>query len=169
MNTIETVEASEKVESINSNVLFQEDEYNIELILYSNNIIEFKVKSANPTASCYYTEKYNFEQIKELGYLHYNEIKNVFDYYQRKLENKKINLSLSENKDIMYLNYRTIVNDEDVKDIKIELKKVILKKDDFVEVLKKEVEQLKLKNNELVKTIEELKKIIMKLKIILIY
>ena len=155
MNSIETIE---KIESTNSNISLQGEEYQIELILFSNNFIEFRVKLSNPTASCYYTEKYNFEQIKELGYLHYNEIKNVFDYYQRKLENKKINLSLSENKDIMYLNYRTIVNDEDVKDIKLELKKVILKKDDFVEVLTKEVEQLKLKNNELVKTIEELKK-----------
>ena len=116
MNSIETIE---KIESTNSNISLQGEEYQIELILFSNNFIEFRVKLSNPTASCYYTEKYNFEQIKELGYLHYNEIKNVFDYYQRKLENKKINLSLSENKDIMYLNYRTIVNDDDVKDIKL--------------------------------------------------
>ena len=65
MNSIENIETSEKEESINLNVLFQEDEYNVELILYRNNIIEFKVKLTNPTASCYYTEKYNLEEIKE--------------------------------------------------------------------------------------------------------
>ena len=39
MKSIEKIETSEKVESINLNVLLQEDEYNVELILYSNNII----------------------------------------------------------------------------------------------------------------------------------
>ena len=156
MNTIETVEASEKVESINSNVLFQEDEYNIELILYSNNIIEFKVKLANPTASCYYTEKYNLEEIKQKAFLFFQkDMKAVYGFYKSKLQNKKINLLLSE-ENKMNIYYKTIINDEI--EVKLELKKIVLNKEDKADFLAKEVEQLKKKNKELENKINELQK-----------
>ena len=157
MNTIETVEASEKVESINSNVLFQEDEYNIELILYSNNIIEFKVKLANPTASCYYTEKYNLEEIKQKAFLFFHQdMKAVYGFYKSKLQNKKINLLLSE-ENKMNIYYKTIMSDEEM-EVKLELKKIVLNKEDKADFLAKEVEQLKKKNKELENKINELQK-----------
>ena len=157
MNTIETVEASEKVESINSNVLFQEDEYNIELILYSNNIIEFKVKLANPTASCYYTEKYNLEEIKQKAFLFFQkDMKAVYGFYKSKLQNKKINLLLSE-ENKMNIYYKTIISDEEM-EVKLELKKIVLNKEDKADFLAKEVEQLKKKNKELENKINELQK-----------
>ena len=157
MNTIETVEASEKVESINSNVLFQEDEYNIELILYSNNIIEFKVKLANPTASCYYTEKYNLEEIKQKAFLFFQkDMKAVYGFYKSKLQNKKINLLLSE-ENKMNIYYKTIMSDEEM-EVKLELKKIVLNKEDKADFLAKEVEQLKKKNKELENKINELQK-----------
>ena len=156
MNTIETVEASEKVESINSNVVFQEDEYNIELNLYSNNIIEFKVKLANPTASCYYTEKYNLEEIKQKAFLFFQkDMKAVYGFYKSKLQNKKINLLLSE-ENKMNIYYKTIINDEI--EVKLELKKIVLNKEDKADFLAKEVEQLKKKNKELENKINELQK-----------
>ena len=40
-----TIENPEKIESISSNILLENEEYQIELILYSNDILEFKVKS----------------------------------------------------------------------------------------------------------------------------
>ena len=157
MNTIETVEASEKVESINSNVVFQEDEYNIELILYSNNIIEFKVKLANPTASCYYTEKYNLEEIKQKAFLFFQkDMKAVYGFYKSKLQNKKINLLLSE-ENKMNIYYKTIISDEEM-EVKLELKKIVLNKEDKADFLAKEVEQLKKKNKELENKINELQK-----------
>ena len=143
MNSIENIETSEKEESINLNVLFQEDEYNVELILYSNNIIEFKVKLTNPTASCYYTEKYNLEEIKEKASLFHKDMKAVYAFYKRKFQNKTINLFLSEDKK-MNIYYKTNIDDEEI-EVKLELKKINLKKEDKVDFLAKEVEQLKKK------------------------
>ena len=151
------METLEKLESTNSNILLQEEEYQTELILYSNDTIEFKIKSSNPTASCYYTEKYNLEQIKEKASLYFKEMKKVYDYYKRKFEKKEINLLLSEDKNIMYINYKTTMYDEEI-EIKLDLKKCVLKSNDIVDVLAKEVEGLKKANVELKKNNEDILK-----------
>ena len=149
-------ETPEKIESITSNILLEGEEYQIELTLYSNDIIEFKVKLNNPTASCYYTEKYNLEQIKDKALLHTPDMRKVYEFYKRRFENKKINLLLSEEKK-MYINYKITIDDEEIQ-IKLELKKENLEKSDFVGVLAKEVEQLKKKNKDLENKIDELQK-----------
>ena len=149
-------ETPEKIESITSNILLEGEEYQIELTLYSNDIIEFKVKLNNPTASCYYTEKYNLEQIKEKASLHKQDMKKVYEFYKKKFENNKINILLSEEKK-MYIYYKTTNEDEEM-DIKLELKKENLEKGDFIGVLAKEFEQLKNKNKELENKIDELQK-----------
>ena len=151
------METLEKLESTNSNILLQEEEYQTELILYSNDTIEFKIKSSNPTASCYYTEKYNLEQIKEKASLYFKEMKKVYDYYKRKFERKYINLLLSEDKNIMYINYKTTMYDDEI-EIKLDLKKCVLKSNDIVDVLAKEVEGLKKANVELKKNNEDILK-----------
>ena len=151
------METLEKLESTNSNILLQEEEYQTELILYSNDTIEFKIKSSNPTASCYYTEKYNLEQIKEKASLYFKEMKKVYDYYKRKFERKEINLLLSEDRNIMYINYKTTMYDEEI-EIKLDLKKCVLKSNDIVDVLAKEVEGLKKANVELKKNNEDILK-----------
>ena len=43
----------------------QEDEYQLEMSLYDNNSIEFKVSLNSPMATCYFIENYNFETIKK--------------------------------------------------------------------------------------------------------
>ena len=149
-------ETPEKIESTTSIILLQGDEYQIELLLYSNNIIEFKVKLNNPTASCYYTEKYNLEQIKEKALLQSQDIRKVYEFYKRKFDKKKIDLLLTEDKK-MHLYYKTSIDDEET-EIKLELRKENLEKNDFVGVLAKEVEQLEKKNKELESKIDELQK-----------
>ena len=136
-------ETPEKIESITSNILLEGEEYQIELTLYSDDIIEFKVKLNNPTASCYYTEKYNLEQIKEKALLHKPDMRKVYEFYKRRFENKNINLLLSE-ENKMYIKYKTTIDDDET-EIKLELKKENLEKGDFVGVLAKEIEQLKKK------------------------
>jgi len=127
------------------------------LILYSNNIIEFKVKLANPTASCYYTEKYNLEEIKQKAFLFFHQdMKAVYGFYKSKLQNKKINLLLSE-ENKMNIYYKTIISDDEI-EVKLELKKIVLNKEDKADFLAKEVEQLKKKNKELENKINELQK-----------
>ena len=156
MNSIEKIETSEKEESININVFLQQEEYNVELILYSNNIVEFKVKLTNPTASCYYTEKYNLEEIKEKASLFHQDMKAVYGFYKRKFQNRKINLLLSQDKK-MNIYYKTNTDGEEM-EVQLELKKIDLKEEDKVDFLAKEVEQLKKRNKELENKIDELQK-----------
>ena len=85
-----TIENPEKIESISSNILLENEEYQIELILYSNEFLEFKVKSNSHLASCYYAEKYNFEQIKEKASLNNKKnMKEVFQFYKKNFKIKR--------------------------------------------------------------------------------
>ena len=149
-----TIENPEKIESISSNILLENEEYQIELILYSNDILEFKVKSNSHLASCNYAEKYNFEQIKEkASFKNKKDMKEVFQFYKKKFENKKISLFLSENK-IMHIYYKTITEDEEL-EVKLELKKMNLERENIVDNLAKEIEDLKNQNLELKKKVDD--------------
>ena len=137
------------IKSENKTIKLQEDEYQLEMSLYNNNYIEFKITLNSPMATCYYIEKYNFETIKEISYLYhrkYNDMEAVYQYYKKKIFPKEINLVLSSDKNIMSLMYKKIVDDEMI-DVELKLKKIIYKKEDIIQGLMKEVEQLKKKRN----------------------
>ena len=156
---------SQKIISENFKVFLQEDEYILEMTLYSNNCIEFKIIESSPMASCYYLEKYDLEKINLISPIIQRDMERVYQYIKRKLQRNKINLLLSENKNIMYINYKVRMDeDEEEIDVKLELKKSILKDDDIVKVLMKEVEQLKKECNKNEKIISELKKEIVEIK-----
>ena len=146
------------IKSENKIIKLQEDEYQLEMNLYNNNNIEFKITLNSPMATCYYIEKYNFETIKEISYLYhkkYNDIETVYQYYKEKIFPKQINLVLSSDKNIMSLMYKKIVDDEMI-DVELKLKKIISKKEDIIQGLMKEVEQLKKKEIYYEKKIDEL-------------
>ena len=71
-------------------------------------------------------------------------MKAVYGFYKKKFQNKKINLFLSEDKK-MNIYYKTFNKDDEEIEVKLELKKINLKKEDKVDFLAKEVEQLKKK------------------------
>ena len=146
------------IKSENKIIKLQEDEYQLEMNLYNNNNIEFKITLNSPMATCYYIEKYNFETIKEISYLShrkYNDMEAVYKYYIEKIFPKEINLVLSSDKNIMSLMYKKIVDDEMI-DVELKLKKIISKKEDIIQALMKEVEQLKKKVIYYEKKIDEL-------------
>ena len=102
------------IKSENKTIKLQEDEYQLEMSLYNNNYIEFKITLNSPMATCYYIEKYNFETIKEISYLFhrkFNDMEAVYQYYKEKIFPKEINLVLSSDKNIMSLMYKKIVDD----------------------------------------------------------
>ena len=146
------------IKSENKTIKLQEDEYQLEMSLYNNNYIEFKITLNSPMATCYYIEKYNFETIKEISYLShrkYNDMEAVYKYYIEKIFPKEINLVLSSDKNIMSLKYQKVV-DEEMIDVELKLKKIISKKEDIIQALMKEVEQLKKKVIYYEKKIDEL-------------
>ena len=146
------------IKSENKIIKLQEDEYQLEMNLYNNNNIEFKITLNSPMATCYYIEKYNFETIKEISYLYhkkYNDMETVYQYYKERIFPKQINLVLSSDKNIMSLKYQKVV-DEEMIDVELKLKKIISKKEDIIQGLMKEVEQLKKKEISNEKKIDEL-------------
>ena len=156
-------ENAKKIKSENKILKLQEDEYQLEMSLYDNNSIEFKVILNSPMATCYYIEKYTFEKIKEISFLFHKKFKDsetVYQYYKDRVFKKEMNLVLSPDKNIMSLKYQKNVDDE-MTDVELKLKKIMSQKDDIVQALMKEVEQLKQndkKNDELKKKIDELQK-----------
>ena len=113
---------SEKVKSENKMLKLQEDEYQLEMSLYNDNSIEFKVTLNSPMANCYYSKKYDLETIREISFLilkRYNNIECVYKYYKERIFPKELNLVLSQDKNIMSLKYQKIV---DEMEIEVELK-----------------------------------------------
>ena len=150
-----------KLKSENKMLKLQEDEYQLEMSLYDDNSIEFKVTLNSPMANCYYSEKYDLETIKKISYLTliiYNNIESVYKHYKDKIFPKKeMNLILSPNKNIMSLKYQKTVDEEDI-EVELKLEKKMAEKNEIVQALMKEVEQLKKTVIHYEKKIEELKK-----------
>ena len=138
-------ENAKKIKSESKMLKLQEDEYQLEMSLYDDNFIGFKVALNSHMPTCHYMEKYNLETIKEISFLshkRYNNIEAVYQYYNEKIfAGKEMNLVLSPDKNVLSLMYKKI-GDEEIIDVKLKLKKKILKKDDIVQALMKKVEQL---------------------------
>ena len=126
---IKNDETAKKLKSENKILKLQEDEYQLEMSLYDNNSIEFKVSLNSPMATCYYIENYNFETIKKISFLFHNKYKDsegVFQYYKKKIfAGKEINLELSPDKNIMSLKYQKIVDEETI-DVVLQVRPLIL-------------------------------------------
>ena len=156
-------ESAKKIKSEIKMLKLQEDEYQLEMSLYDDNCIEFKVALNSPMAICYYMEKYDLETIKKISFLYqkkFNNIEAVYQYYKERIfPEKEMNLVLSPDKNVMSLMYKKIVDEETV-DVELKLKKKILEKDDIVQALMKKVEQLEKIVIEQEKKNEELKKCI---------
>ena len=135
-----------KLKSENKMLKLQEDEYQLEMSLYDNNSIEFKVTLNSALASCYYMENYDLETIVEISLLllrKYKDMEAVYQYYKvRILSGREMNLVLSPDKNIMSLKYQKIVDDVEI-DVELKLKKKMAEKDDIVQALMKEIQQLK--------------------------
>ena len=115
-----------KLKSENKMLKLQEDEYQLEMSLYDDNSIEFKVILNSPMANCYYIENYDLKTIAEISLLllrKYKDMEAVYQYYKvRILSGREMNLVLSPDKNIMSLKYQKIVDDEEVP-VELKLKK----------------------------------------------
>ena len=132
-------------ESITKIVKLQNDEYLLEMALYSDDFIEFKITQNSPTASCYYIEKFSLEKITKISFMYCEDMKEVYQIYKKNFSDYKINLILSQDKNIMTIHYKPLVNNYKEKDVNLELKKKNLEKEDVINILKKEYEENKKK------------------------
>ena len=122
----ESVKAK-KLKSENKMLKLQEDEYQLEMSLFDDNSIEFKVTLNSPMADSYYSEKYDLETIVEISLLlqrKFKDMETVYQHYKaRILSGREMNLELSPDKNIMSLKYQKIVDDKEVP-VKLKLKKI---------------------------------------------
>ena len=110
---------AKKIKSENKMLKLQEDEYQLEMSLYDDNCIEFKVALNSPMATCHYMEKYDLETIKEISFLYHKRFNNIeavyHQYYKEKIfSGRELNLVLSPDKNVMSLMYKKIVDEETV-------------------------------------------------------
>ena len=141
---MEGAESITKIES--ENFKLQNDEYLLDMTLYSDDFIEFKITQNGPTASCYYIEKFNLDKINKISFMFCEDMKKVYQIYKKIINDNKINLILSQDKNIMIIHYKTLVNNYKEKDVNLELKKMALEKEDVINILKKEYEENKKKS-----------------------
>ena len=152
-------EESPKIAETKSYEIFLEnDEYELTMNLYDISFIEFKLIQRNIIPSFYYIEKYNLENINKISYLFYKDLKEVFQFYNKIIEKKKVKLIYLKDKDKkIYLNFKNIINLDEVVEANVELKEIKLSKDEIFQELIKEV--IKLKKQKNTKKPEEEKKI----------
>ncbi len=144
-------------ESKSYDIFLENEEYELIINLYDTSYIEFKLVQKNSILSFYYIEKYNLENINKFSYIFCKEMKEVFQFYNKILEKKKIKLKPSNDKNKICLNFKNIINFDEVVEANLELKQVKLSKDEIFEELIKEVIKLKNQGNKREQTSEEKK------------
>ena len=130
-------------ESETYDLLLEKDEIQLTMSLYDNSYIEFKLVPNNIIASNYYIAKYNLETINKKSYIFCKDLKEVFQFYNKILQKKKIDLLLSKDKSKIYMNFKNIINFDEQVETNLELNEVKLSKEEILQILIKEVFQSK--------------------------
>ena len=123
------------------------DEYELNMILYDSNIIQFKLIQKNNIPFSYYLEEFDLESIKKKLFVFFNEIKEVYQFYNKVLLKNKVKLIYIKEENKMCLNFINIINFNEEVETNLELKEIKLNQDEIFKVLVKEVIELKNKQN----------------------
>jgi len=127
-------------------LLLSNEEFKLTMNLF-NSFLEFKLQQKDSIQNCYYKEKYDIQTINELLNSSYKNIREVFDFYDKALNEKKINLIKTENKNIINLNYKAVSILGKEVETNLELKQIKLTKDEINTILLDEINSLKKKLN----------------------
>ena len=130
-------------ESETYDLLLEKDEIQLTMSLYDNSYIEFKLVPNNIIASNYYIAKYNLETINKKSYIFCKDLKEVFQFYNKILQKKKIDLLLSKDKSKINMNFKNIINFDEQVETNLELNEVKISKEEILQILIKEVIQSK--------------------------
>ena len=135
------------IETKSYNLSLLNEEYELTMNL-TNLFIEFKLTEKNILSQYYYKEKFDLQTINKLLYTFFNEIKDVFNFYDKILINNKVKLILLKGKNAINLNFKNIINLDNEVESNLELKKSKINRDDILSILINEVNSLKNKLNE---------------------
>ena len=104
----------------------KEDNFLLEIKLFSDNYISFKLKKLNNISLYYYMEKYNYNDISKilLNKKEYFDLSEIILLFDKAIENKNINLIYDKNNKIMNMKIKRIIDSKDIEhDIKLKEKK----------------------------------------------
>ena len=130
-------------ESETYELLLEKEEIQLTINLYDNTYIEFKLVPKNIIESSYYIAKYNLETLNKNLYIFCKDLKEVFQFFNKILQKKKITLLLSKDKSKIYMNFKNIINFDEQVETNLELNEVKLSKEEILQILIKEVFQSK--------------------------
>jgi len=135
---IETPEAEENIETL-YNVSILDEEYELSMKI-SESLLELKIQQKDIIDEYYYKSKYDLQTINKLLSTSFKGIKEAFDFFDKIINEKNVNLVQSKDKNIINLNYKNIAQNTE---INLELMKSKLTKDEMNVIFLKEINTLK--------------------------
>ena len=139
------IESKILIETKTYEISLDKDEYSLTLNLYKNNIIQFKLLQKDTIASSFFTEEFNLETINKLSFCFCQTLNEIFLFYDKILQKKKLKVIFLKEKNLMILNFKNIINLDEEVEANIELKEIKLNKEEIFNLLVNEVILLKKK------------------------
>ena len=143
--TEESFNENKKIETKTYILPLNKEEYELTMNLWDS-VIEIKLKPKNIIYSAYYEEDFNLKDINKCLFTTFQELKEAFDFYADAFEQKKVKL-IKRGTIILYM--KKIINSDKDKEVDtiLELRQKNLPKEDLINVLISEVNELKSKEN----------------------
>jgi len=117
----------------------EEDFYTLLIELY-NNVLSFKLNSHNLSLN-YYTKEYTYEDILNLLSLekaNYEDLKKIFIFFDKAIEDKKVNLSENKDKKMMILEVKRVSDNKEFK-CNLELNEAKIPNEEVIKLLIEEI------------------------------
>ena len=144
------IESDPQIQSKSYNISLLNEEFELSIILYKE-YIQFKLQQKDIINNHYYKKEYNLETINKLLFASFKELKESFNFLDKIMNEKKVELIQGTEKNIIILNYK-----ENKNETKFELRQIKSTKDELFFNLLNEFNILKKKLNS--KTNEESEK-----------
>ena len=143
--TEESFNENKKIETKTYILPLNKEEYELTMNLWDS-VIEFKLMPKNIIYSAYYEEDFNLKDINKCLFTSFKELKEAFDFYANALNQKKIKL-IKRGTIILYMKKKINFDEDKEVDTILELRQKGISKEDLINVLISEVNELKSKEN----------------------
>ena len=124
-------------------ISLNKDEYELIMEIDDKNYIQFKLTQINTIAFSYYESEFYLPTIMKLLTLINENMKEVFNFYEKVLSKNKVKLVYNIGKSSVFLNFVNIVNFDELVETNLEIKEVKLTNEEILKLLCNEAKSLK--------------------------